>query len=262
MVFIPGGEYKRGRSHPLPDDHLKWYPTLMKDDRPVRVIHVDPFYMDVREVSNADYEKFVRATGHEPPYHWPSGKIPEGKHDHPVANVSWLDASAYAKWAGKRLPTEAEWERACRGLSEGAIYPWGDAKPTAERARFNTVDGPGRAAQCQATSFGLFDMAGNVWEWCLDWYERTYYERAGDRNPTGPTQGMYRVIRGGSWADEEKYLTCANRSWARPKERSPNIGFRCVKSFSGAPSRQPLPYGRGSEASLLRLESVVTEPRP
>ena len=234
MVFIPGGEFPRGRTHKLPDDDLKWYPTLMKDDRPVRPVHVDPFYMDSHEVTNAEYAKFVAATKHAAPYHWPGGKLPQGKEDDPVANVSWLDASAYAEWAGKRLPTEAEWERACRGMSEGAVYPWGESKPSKELARFNTVDGPGKVGQCKANSFGLYDIAGNVWEWCADWYDRMYYEKAPSRNPAGPDEGMYRVIRGGSWADEEKYLTCAIRSWARPKERSPNIGFRCAKNFSSA----------------------------
>jgi formylglycine-generating enzyme required for sulfatase activity len=231
MVFIPGGGYQRGRTHALPDDGLKWYPEVMKDDRPVRTLHIDPFYMDQHEVTNAEYEKFVNAAHHRAPYNWPGGKVPKGKENFPVVDVSWDDAMAYAKWAGKRLPTEAEWERACRGLAEGATYPWGERKPTRKDAYYNVVTGPQEVGHCNANSFGLSDIVGNVWEWCLDWYDRDYYASAPAENPRGPAKGKYRVLRGGSWADEEKYLTCDYRSWARPSERSPNIGFRCVKPF-------------------------------
>lgn len=229
MVFIPGGEYLRGRSHALEDDGLKWVPEVMKDDRPVKKTRVDAFYIDRHEVTNAEYARFVSASKHRAPYHWPRGKVPEGKETQPVANVSWEDAAAYAKWAGKRLPTEAEWERACRGLREAATYSWGEAKPAAKLARFNVVTGPQAVGQCAANDFGVYDLAGNVWEWVSDWYDRDYYAIAPAENPAGPEQGRYRVLRGGSWADVEKYLTCAYRSWARPAERSPNIGFRCVK---------------------------------
>jgi sulfatase modifying factor 1 len=231
MVFIPGGEYLRGRTHKLEDDGLKWFPTALKDDRPVRKIQIDAFYLDAHEVTNAEYAKFVAATKHRAPYNWPQGKVPSGKEQLPVVDVSWEDAGAYAKWAKKRLPTEAEWERACRGLAEGAKYPWGEKKPTKTEARYNAVDGPSPVGQCKANYFGLYDMVGNVWEWCSDWYEKDYYEKAPAANPPGPDNGMYRVIRGGSWSDLEKYLTCAYRSWVRPAERSPNIGFRCAKSF-------------------------------
>jgi len=231
MVFIPGGEFLRGRSHPLPDDDLKWYPTLMKDDRPVRRIRVDAFYLDEREVTNQQYLAFVKATRHRAPYNWPKGEVPAGKENVPAVDVSWEDASAYAKWSGKRLPTEAEWERACRGLADGQIYPWGDQAVTKSDARFNVLDGPGEVGRFKPNYFGVYDILGNVWEWCADWYAKDYYKDAPDVNPQGPEKGMYRVLRGGSWADEEKYLTCAHRSWARPAERSPNIGFRCAKSF-------------------------------
>ena len=236
MVFVPGGEFLRGRSHALPDDNLKWFPTLIKDDRPVRPVTVDPFYLDEHEVTNEQYAAFVQATKHRAPYNWPKGQVPEGKGKLPVVDVSWDDAVAYAQWAGKRLLTEAEWERACRGLNVGKKYPWGDREPGKNDARFNTLDGPGEVCKFKANYFGLYDMAGNVWEWCADWYEKDYYQRAAFRNPRGPETGMYRVLRGGSWADVPKYLTCAYRSWARPAERSPNIGFRCAKSFrSGQP---------------------------
>jgi iron(II)-dependent oxidoreductase len=230
MVFIPGGDFLRGRTHALPDDGLKWFPTLLKDDRPVRRTYIDPFYLDEHEVTNAQYAQFVRMTGHRMPYNWP-GRVPEGRENFPVVDVSWDDAAAYARWAGKRLPFEAEWERACRGLAEGSKYPWGDRDPSNEDAHFDTVEGPRQVCAFHRSYFGLCDMAGNVWEWCADWYEKDYYARGPEQNPQGPERGVYRVLRGGSWADEMKYLTCAYRSWARPAERSPNIGFRCAKKF-------------------------------
>ena len=115
---------------------------------------------------------------------------------------------------------------------EGSKHPWGDRDATKQDARYNTLEGPAAVGQYPPNYFGLYDMAGNVWEWCADWYEKDYYAKAEDENPKGPHSGMYRILRGGSWADEAKYLTCAYRSWARPKERGPNIGFRCAKSFA------------------------------
>ncbi|MGH9722400.1 MAG: formylglycine-generating enzyme family protein, partial [Bryobacteraceae bacterium] len=194
-------------------------------------VRIDPFYLDEHEVTNEEYAGFVAEAHHRPPYHWPEGKFPAGKGKIAVVNVSWDDAAAYARWAHKRLPTEAEWERACRGIAGKTMYPWGDRKLAKTDARYAAIDGPGEVCKFKPNYFGLHDMAGNVWEWTADWYDRTYYERAPAENPKGPEKGAYRVIRGGSWADVEKYLTCAYRSWARPAERSPNIGFRCAKSF-------------------------------
>jgi formylglycine-generating enzyme required for sulfatase activity len=231
MVFIPGGDFRRGRTHKLPDDGLKWWPELLTDDRPVRKITIGPFYLDKHETTTAEYAKFVKATRRKPPYNWGRSEPPAGNEAHPVSGVSWYDAEAYCKWAGKRLPTEAEWERAARGLAEGAKYPWGERNPTKKDARYDTVEGPGPVGQFPPNSFGLYDIAGNVWEWCSDWYAREYYASAPDNNPEGPAEGQYKVIRGGSWADVAKYLTSAYRSWARPAEETPTIGVRCAASF-------------------------------
>ena len=234
MVFIPGGEYQRGRTHAWPDKDLKWYPNPLKDDLPVRAIHVDPFYLDEAEVTNERYGAFVKATGHRAPYHWLKGALPEAERNYPVVNVSWDDAVAFCEWdGGKRLPTEAEWERACRGVAEGQTYPWGDRDPTEADAHFDTLEGP--AAVCGKTKnyFGLCDIIGNVWEWTADWYERDYYKAAPETNPPGAAEGLYRVLRGGSWYDKSSsmFMTCSYRSWTRPAERSPTVGFRCAKSF-------------------------------
>jgi formylglycine-generating enzyme required for sulfatase activity len=230
MVQIAGGEFARGRTHGLPDDNLKWWPELLQDDRPVRTVFVDAFEIDAREVLVDDYAKFVKGTGHRAPYNWPKGKAPADRAGYAVNAVAWNDASAYCAWAGKRLPTEAEWERAARGNAAGAKYPWGDREPTKKDACYDTsFAGPCKSGMFPPNEFGLFDMAGGVWEWTADWYQRDYYATAADRNPKGPGEGQYRVIRGGSWADVAKFLTVAFRGWARPLERSPNIGFRCAK---------------------------------
>jgi iron(II)-dependent oxidoreductase len=231
MVFVPGGEFLRGRSHALPDDGVKWAPELVQDDRPVRAVTLDPFYLDQYEVTNEQFSRFVQATRHRPPYNWLKGKVPAGKEKLPVAAIDWNDAVAYCEWVGKRLPTEAEWERAARGLAEGKVYPWGDQRPSKNDACYDTLKGPCPVGQFPPNYFQLYDMAGNVWEWTADWYAREYYETAAGKNPTGPATGMYRVFRGGSWADVPKYLTCSYRSWARPLERSPNIGVRCAVGF-------------------------------
>lgn len=233
MVFIPGGEFQRGRTFDWPDTRLAWYPVWFQDDVPVRRIQLAPFYLDETEVTNERYAAFVRKSGHRAPYHWKHGAMPEGKAKLPVVNVDWNDAVAFcaADGSGKRLATEAEWERAARGLAEGKTYPWGDEEPTPERAHFGATDGPRAACSKPRNGFGLCDMVGNVWEWTADWYERNYYEAAPERDPKGPAAGFYRVVRGGSWFDEPKlFLTNSYRSWARPAERSQTIGFRCAKS--------------------------------
>ncbi len=231
MVFIPGGEYQRGRTYEWTDYDVKWYPTAHQDDRPVRKIAVDAFYLDESEVTNEKYAVFAKATGHRVPYHWRKGQVADGKGQHPVANVSWDDAVAYCQHQGKRLPTEAEWERAARGLAEGRMFPWGDKNPTQKQARFGS-ESTVPVCTTERNSFGLCDMIGNVWEWVSDWYGRTYYADAPERNPTGPERGLYRGLRGGSFFDDPPlFLTVSYRSWARPIERSATVGFRCAKGF-------------------------------
>ncbi len=231
MVFVPGGEYMRGRTHALPDDGLKWWPELLTDDRPVRKIAIDPFYIDAHEVTNGEFAKYVAAKRARPPYNWPKGVMPAARDKLPVAAIDWYEASAFCAWEGKRLPTEAEWERAYRGLAEGAEYYWGKRGPNKKDACYDTLAGPCEVGKYPPNALGLFDIAGNVWEWTSDWYAREYFKDAPQSNPKGPATGQYKVIRGGSWADVPKYLTSAHRDWARPLERSPNIGVRCAKSF-------------------------------
>lgn len=231
MVFIPGGEFSRGRTFEWTEADVKWYPTAHKDDLPVRAIRIDPFYLDESEVTNEAYAAFVRKTGHRAPYHWIKGKFAEDKEKFPVVNVGWDDAQAYCIWQKRRLPTEAEWERAARGGAENTMFPWGNRNPTITEARFG-AESPVAVCTKKKNYFELCDMIGNVWEWCSDWYERTYYADSPESNPRGPEKGLYRVLRGGSWFDQPPlFLTHSYRSWARPGERSATIGFRCASDF-------------------------------
>lgn len=231
MVLVPGGEFTRGRSFKWSDYDVKWYPNPAKDDEPARRTTVDSIYMDEAEVTNERYAAFVKATGHTPPYYWREGKMPKGKGRYPVADVSWDDASEFCAAEGKRLPTETEWEHAARGKLEGAMYPWGDRAITSGDAVYNQLGGPQPVCGKSKNEWGLCDMIGNVWEWCSDRYGQHYYGDAPDRNPQGPDSGLYRVLRGGSWFDVPPlFLTSSYRSWARQRERSPTIGFRCVRS--------------------------------
>ena len=180
----------------------------------------------------------------------PESSIDE-KPDHPVVQVAYADAEAYATWAGRRLPSEAEWEYAARAGST-TTYAWGEEAKPGGQLMANTWQGyfpylnTGAAGWIgtspvglfPANDFGISDMIGNVWEWTSDWYDRNYYEAAPEKNPQGPDKGRYRVLRGGSWFDTpDTFLTCAYRSWARQTERSPTIGFRCAKSFPGIRGR-------------------------
>ena len=235
MVAIPAGPFERGRSHALPDDDLKWFPVLLEDDRPVRTIILGAFAIDVHEVTSREYAEMVAAGAAKAPFYWPNGKPPAEKEDDPVANVTWAEAAAYCAWRGKRLPTEAEWEKACRGGAEKVIHPWGDEPASDQRAHYDSLAGPVKTCSFDKNAYGLCDMAGNVWEWTADWYGKDYYAEAPAESPTGPAAGEYRVLRGGSWADVAKYLTCAYRSYARPGERSPNIGFRCAEPSEPRP---------------------------
>jgi formylglycine-generating enzyme required for sulfatase activity len=224
MAPIPAGEFTMGRTKLTPDDKTTMRPQVLLDDRPPHKVYLDAYFIDTHEVTNAQYAQFVKATGRKPPYHWTApvdDKLP-------VFNVDWADASAYCAWAGKRLPTEAEWERAARGGLEGADYPWGD-KFDAKLALHNAAE-PRPVGQFPPNGFGLYDMAGGVSEWCSDWFERLYYEKSEPRNPKGPPKGEYKIIRGGAWSDSPKRITVFFRNWVRPNQRTPNVGFRCARS--------------------------------
>lgn len=308
MVWIPGGEYSMGCEDPTGKPHGG--PDAMRDARPIHRVFVDGFWMDRSEVTNDQFEKFVKATGYvtfaervptaeqyptapkenlvagsvvfTPPkqavplnnhFNWwayrkgASWRHPEGpdsniekRGNYPVVHIAFEDAEAYCKWAGKRLPTEAEWEFAARGGTDGKLYPWGnelqpDGKWMANiwQGKFpihdTAADGFGGiapVAQFAANPYGLHDMAGNVWEWCSDWYRPDTYEgRAVSgkavRNPKGPDSSFdpaeprekKRVHRGGSYLCTDQYCTrymVGSRGKGELTSGSNHLGFRCVKS--------------------------------
>ena len=215
MVYVPGGEFTFG------------FDGGAEDQSPAQALSTDGFNIDKYPVTNAEYKVFVDETGHRAPRHWQEGAIPEGKEDHPVVWVTWEDANAYAAWAGKRLPTEAEWEKAARGES-GALYPWGDsfdsAKCNSREAGLGDTSAVGSYAAGESV-YGAGDMAGNVWEWTADWYQAYrgsvyHLERYGE---------TYRVLRGGSWFDGSDVVTSVARNSGKPTFMFSTIGFRCVK---------------------------------
>ncbi len=246
MALIPAGEFWMGRQHYWLIDELGMHLRLRLDDTPAHFTWLDDYDIDRDEVTNEKYARFVEAARHRKPFHWAGGKLPEGKERYPVYNVSWDDAEAYCKWEGKRLPTEAEWEKAARGGS-GIItmYPWGDQLTPGGGGRgaapggaapqkpghFGFPNGPTRVGAYPPNGYGLHDMLGNVAEWTSDWYARTYYSVSPEKNPQGPETGVYRVFRGSSWADsDERMLAIHYRNYTNPELRTDVLGFRCVKS--------------------------------
>ena len=234
MHLIPAGEFEMG-------DHSG---EGQSDERPVHTVYLDAFYMDETEVTNARYRAFVEATGHRTPHHWDhpreAGQLI--KPDYPVIYVSWHDAMAYARWAGKRLPTEAEWEYAARGGQVGQRYPWGNEASHAQANYHGEGDGwywPAPVKRFPRNDYGLYDMAGNVWEWCMDEYQKDFYAMSPINNPVAGgliplTDDDFRnlrenrIWRGGAWDAGPTSITVSNRFKAAPHLRVLKTGFRCV----------------------------------
>ena len=244
MVLIPEGPFEMGSTaaHANADEH------------PVHTVHVDGFYMDKREVTVLAYRKFVEETGHRPP-DWEQVSIYSPADNHPIVFVSWHDAMAYAKWAGKRLPTEAEWEKAARGGLVGKVYPWSDVEPKGTQCNFadkhlehywwadkGADDGYAYTApvgKYPPNKYDLYDMAGNVWEWCLDEYDADFYTISPSTNPVSGTASLdefvsvhsQRVLRGGSWLVNALGVRNAVRFRLDPAAMNFSVGFRCAKDL-------------------------------
>ena len=231
MVLILAGSFEMGDSKDEPEAWMKW-------SRPVHTIELDAFYMDVHEVTVGKFRKFARETGYEYD-RWDDVAVfsPTGKH--PMIWVTWDDATAYAEWAGKRLPTEAEWEYAARGGLSGKRYPWGD-EITDDHANYFGRVGKDKWEYCASVGslkpngYGLYDMAGNVFELCSDWYDDDYYNNSPLRNPQGPSTGESHVLRGGSCNFNTDFLRAAFRDYVGPSYSSFYYGFRCVSGFPAA----------------------------
>lgn len=216
MMLAPAGSFwmgiKEGTTH---------------HDAPFHKVYIDAFYIDKSEVTNRQYAEFIKETGHKEPNYWHDPRFNDPMF--PVVGITWQDAVAYAEWAGKRLPTEAEWEKAARGGLDGKKYPWGDELSN-EYANYHNMISK-QVASCSPNGYGLFDMAGNVWEWVADLYAPSYYETAPLTNPKGPEIGRYRIIRGGAFNTSGQSLMCGHRHYYDPELSHYFIGFRCVKDI-------------------------------
>ena len=232
MVLVPAGSFLMG-SDPRKDR------AAGPQEQPQHQVYLDTFKIDRFEVSNVEYLRFVLGTGADWPKFWRENPFPEKAALHPVINVSWYEADAFCRWAGKRLPTEAEWEKAARG-GDGRIFPWGNepagwiksniAHPGSKRgfkypplANINRYDKG-------ASPYGAYQMAGNVSEWVSDWFDPDYYRQGQDNNPLGPKTGELKVFRGGSWNEDPEVARSAGRNAGAPDRESYLTGFRCAKS--------------------------------
>ncbi len=248
MVLVPAGEFQMGSEDAEADN----------DEQPVHTVHVDAFYMDAYEVTNLDYKKFVLANPqwqkdripkalHNGHYlkHWNGNNYPVGKANHPVTYVSWYAAMAYAEWAGKRLPTNAEWEKAARGGKSGLKYPWGNTISSGRANYGNNVGDTREVGSYSKNGYGLYDMSGNVSEWCLDAYDANFYFSSPRRNPLSDVNTIAnidliindyskikssRVLRGGNWAHTAPSARVASRGSYAPRGTWFTHGFRCVRS--------------------------------
>ncbi|HXV68317.1 MAG TPA: formylglycine-generating enzyme family protein [Nitrospira sp.] len=233
MITIPAGPFVRGTTNGG------------FDEQPQRTIFLDAFAIDRYEVTNHHYQQFVLATGHRKPglpsrYAKSSGKM-RGTNQ-PVVYVSWDDATEYCRWKGKRLPTEAEWEKAMRG-SDGRLWPWGNKEQPNGANWARVQDGYEVSAsvgsfQNDKSPYGVMDGAGNVLEWVADWYHETYYKDSPEQNPPSPEHGTYRVLRGGSYTTTGGDIRITSRSKMMPDFRDETIGFRCAISKNSAEAEQ------------------------
>jgi sulfatase modifying factor 1 len=235
MVVIPAGSFPMGVPAGARDGG--------RDEYPRHDVFVDTFVIDKFEVTNGRYLEFVKTTGHRVPQNprnptrnlWQGDSITESLAERPVINVDWFDAEAYCKWAGKRLPTEAEWEKAAKGTSDRR-FPWGNVEPTSKHLNYNQpwigekTLMPVGSYEAGKSPYGVYDMAGNVWEWVNDWYDAQYYEKSPKKNPKGPDTGTKKVIRGAGWQNETPTVRIFTRVESDPTVRNESTGFRCATS--------------------------------
>ena len=248
MVNVPAGSFTMGDTIDQALGECQRYRKDCKQssytgEQPPHNVALDAFWIDKTDVTNAMYALCVTAGNCQAPSHSSSysrtsyyGNLQYD--NYPVVYVDWTDANIYCNWAGARLPTEAEWEKAARG-TDGRTYPWGNTSPNCSLANL-TPEGKSACVgdtsavgsnPTGASPYGVLDMAGNVWQWVNDWYDGAYYASSSASNPQGPSSRTYRVLRGGSWYYLMNYLRSANRSWSIPSNANFDIGFRCARSL-------------------------------
>jgi len=223
MVLVPSGEFNMGKNSNNPTD---WQPE--------HKVFIDAFYMDKYEVTNREYYEFCTKTNNPLPEFWGLSQFKCSLEypDHPVTGISNFDADRYAKWAGKRLPTEAEWEYAARGGLNYNNFPWGNQIDSTKLNYGKKYRSTLKVGTFEPNGFGLFDMSGNVWEWTSDNYGSDYYANSPDQNPRGPETGRFKVIRGGSWHSGTMCVQNYFRNGLSANWVDFAVGFRCVKSIN------------------------------
>ncbi|HIG53065.1 MAG TPA: hypothetical protein EYQ18_03595 [Candidatus Handelsmanbacteria bacterium] len=218
MVYIPARPFVMGG---MDEDSPR-------NERPAHSVVLGAYFIGKYPVTNLDFYKFVENTGHKPPIHWSQGTYPADLGYHPVVNVTWQDAQAYAEWKGGRLPTEAEWEKAARGTDE-RHYPWGNRFVDGERCNGNNAVGTTTMVNEfpeGRSPYGVWDMCGNVYEWCADYYDEDYYKTSPSSNPKGPDGDQERVVRGGSYMETRAGLRVTHREGVKEVACRETIGFR------------------------------------
>ncbi|MBI4383909.1 MAG: formylglycine-generating enzyme family protein [Nitrospinae bacterium] len=225
MAYVPEGYFQMGSA------------SGADDEKPAHYVYTSAYFIDKYEVSNAQYKEFMKATGHPPPKFWEDERF--NPPDFPAVGVSWHDAMAYARWKGRRLPTEAEWEKAARG-KDGRLFPWGNQwDPGAQPFLANVfgkkdrypLTAPVKSFEPGASPYGVLNMAGNVAEWCLDWYDPDYYLASPEINPEGPSGPPalnMKAVRGGSWVNGPDNARTFKRYRNDPNVKNNVYGFRTV----------------------------------
>ena len=268
MVLIPEGEFVMGKSDSVDhhhdghghNDHAHHGHKNIDFGKPAHKVYLDSYYIDKHEVTNKEYYEFMKADGYNKPDFWTeegwnwrlenniskpnwwtldkSSKAKSSPEypNHPITGISWYEAMAYAKWAGKSLPTEAQWEKAAKGNNANYMYPWGIDEPDCFFANFSNekykfcVGSTSEVGSFEngKSPYGVYDMAGNVWEWCKDWYNADYYKVSPYKNPEYSEIGTKKVMRGGSWVNAKEFITLTYRQNVKPGLRTYFNGFRCV----------------------------------
>ena len=239
MVLIPEGFYEMGSRRSLrelnPTALFQADRHMLGPEDPAHEVFTAAFFIDKNETTNAQYRKYIESTGARAPRFFKDNKFNDP--DQPVVGVNFKEAQSYCLWAGKRLPTEAEWEKAGRGQAP-VHFPWGNEPPDGTRTNFNEEHGKTTKVgsfESGKSAYGVYDLSGNVAEWVQDWHFPEYYLFSPKKNPRGPDKGQYKVIRGGNWRNNGADIRLTYRNATTPKNRSNSIGFRCVKDIGDRP---------------------------